>query len=106
MAEAAAPLHDPRTENVRQILDRIVTRWRQLTVQQASSRVDGVRACAQFCVDLAYSHQDGPVVGPELPHMCPAAAVDQLQVVVFDACALGHVDQLSTALTDLLARLR
>jgi len=106
VAEAAGASRDPRTQDVREVLDRVVTRWHQLTLEQASSRAAEVRACALLCVDLAHPREAGPGSNPVLPDVGPTAAVDQLQVTVFDACAAGLAERLPHTLTDLLVRLR
>lgn len=95
--------HDPRSEEVRRIVDRIGLRWGQLSLDQAGARLADVRECADFCLSLTTG--DGGESGV-LPDLGPPTALAQLQVTVFDACAEGHSTQLPHRLTELLARLR
>ncbi|MGA8978368.1 MAG: hypothetical protein WB473_04545 [Pedococcus sp.] len=76
----------------------MVRRWQQLPLDHALSCVPDVRA---LLVDLA--GEDAPL----LPDLGPGALMDQLTVLVHDACAQDAVDaaELSTRLRDLLAAL-
>ncbi len=76
----------------------MVRRWQQLPLDHALSCVPDVRA---LLVDLA--GEDAPL----LPDLGPGALMDQLTVLVHDACAQGDVDagELSTRLRKLLATL-
>lgn len=56
-------------------LDRAVRRWRQLPLDQAVEALPGVHA---FLAQIA---------GEDLPDLGPAVVMDQLRVVVFDACS-------------------
>lgn len=55
-------------------LDRAVRRWRQLPLDRAMAALPEVHA---FLAEVA---------GEELPDLGPAVVMDQLRVVVFDAC--------------------
>ena len=55
-------------------LGRVVRRWQQLPLDRAAERVAGVH---ELMADLA---------GEPLPDLGPAVVMDQLRVVVFDAC--------------------
>lgn len=55
-------------------LGRAVRRWRQLPLDRAVAALPGVHA---LLADLA---------GEQLPDLGPAVVMDQLRVVVFDAC--------------------
>lgn len=61
-------------QDVESELGRAVRRWRQLPLDRATDALPGVHA---LLADLA---------GEELPDLGPAVAMDQLRVVVFDAC--------------------
>lgn len=62
-------------EDVATELDRAARRWQQLPLDRATEALPGVHA---LMADLA---------GEALPDLGPAVAMDQLRVVVFDACA-------------------
>lgn len=96
-------LRDPRSEEVRRIVDRIGLRWGQLSLDQAGAHLADMRECADFC--LSISARNGSEPGT-LPDLGPTTALDQLQVTVFDACTEGLCTQLPGKLTELLARLR
>ncbi|MDN5716542.1 MAG: hypothetical protein L0G89_04830 [Janibacter sp.] len=55
-------------------LGRAVRRWQQLPLDRAADALPGVHA---LCAELA---------GESLPDLGPGVAMDQLRVVVFDAC--------------------
>ncbi len=92
------PTRSPVPQEVSTQLQRVVRRWQQLPLDHALSCVPDVRA---LLVDLA--GEDALL----LPDLGPAALMDQLTVLVHDACAQGDVDAggLSTRLRDLLAAL-
>lgn len=56
-------------------LDRAVRRWHQLPLDRAVGALSGVH---ELLAELA---------GEPLPDLGPAVVMDQLRVVVFDACA-------------------
>lgn len=56
-------------------LGRAVRRWRQLPLDRAAAALPGVHALL------------AEIAGEELPDLGPAVVMDQLRVVVFDACA-------------------
>ena len=73
-------------------LQRVVRRWQQLPLDRALSCVPQVRLLLD---DLA-----GPA-GP-VPDLGPAVVMDQLTVLVYDACAAGiDADHLATRLAGL-----
>ncbi len=61
-------------EDVATELDRAARRWQQLPLDRAVEALPGVHA---LLAELA---------GEALPDLGPAVAMDQLRVVVFDAC--------------------
>lgn len=61
-------------QDVESELGRAVRRWRQLPLDRAAEALPAVHA---LLADLA---------GEELPDLGPAVVMDQLRVVVFDAC--------------------
>ncbi len=70
-------------------LRRVVRRWQQLPLDHALSRMPGVRSLVD---DLA---------GVPVPDLGPAVVMDQLTVVVHDACASGAGDGLAARLAEL-----
>lgn len=62
-------------DDVASELGRAVRRWQQLPLDRAADALPGVHA---LLADLA---------GEPLPDLGPAVVMDQLRVVVFDACA-------------------
>jgi hypothetical protein len=79
-------------------LQRVVRRWQQLPLDRALSRVPSVRA---LLADLAGDDAD------RLPDLGPAVVMDQLAVLVHDACTAGGpgLDALPHRLRGLLAEL-
>ncbi|WP_068266479.1 hypothetical protein [Janibacter limosus] len=71
-------------------LGRAVRRWQQLPLDRAADALPGVHA---LCAELA---------GEPLPDLGPAVAMDQLRVVVFDACrGAGSPPHLAQRLAEL-----
>lgn len=70
-------------------LDRAALRWQQLPLDRAVAASEGVHA---LLADLA---------GERVPDLGPAAVIDQLRVVVYDACAKGEVPGLAGRLASL-----
>lgn len=66
-------------------LQRVVRRWQQLPLDRALSCVPQVR---QLLDDLAATTSPAPGFGP-VPDLGPAVVMDQLTVLVYDACAAG-----------------
>ncbi len=96
-AAGAAPASssaDPASLGARAEMDRIRRRWSELPMDRAEAAVPLVRALVE---EVAHRTAPGSVV----PDLGPAALVDQLAVVVWDACADGTVDGLEAALTEL-----
>ena len=87
-ADVVAP--EARTE-----LDRIRRRWSELPLDRAESRMPLLR---HLLADLARRSvpDDGAV-----PDLGPAVVVEQLTVVVWDAYAAGHGDDIPALLADL-----
>lgn len=78
-------------EDVADELGRAVRRWQQLPLDRAAAALPDLHV---LLADLA---------GEELPHLGPAVAMDQLRVVVYDACSSEGG---SPGLADRLAALR
>ena len=77
-------------DDVATALGRVVRRWQQLPLDRAAERVAGVH---DLMADLA---------GEPLPDLGPAVVMDQLRVVVFDACrAEGESPHLAQRLASL-----
>ena len=75
-------------------LDRIRRRWGELPLARAEEGMPALRR-----VLLALASRSAP--GAELPDLGPAAAPDQLAVLVWDAYAAGGGDGIPDQLTDL-----
>ena len=67
----------------------MVRRWQQLPLDHASSCLPGVR-------DLIEG-----LAGRAVPDLGPAVVMDQLTVLVYDACAAGEADGLQARLAAL-----
>ncbi|MBD2760806.1 hypothetical protein IEE94_14985 [Yimella sp. cx-573] len=72
-------------------LTRVVRRWQQLPLDRARSLCGQVRHCAQSLI----ASTDTP---EQLPHLSPAATMDQLRVAVYNACVAGRADEALEAL--------
>ena len=92
------PSRSPVPQEVSAQLQRVVRRWQQLPLDHALLCVPTVRA---LLVELA--GDDAPL----LPDLGPGALMDQLTVLVHDACTGGEVEAaaLEHRLRDLLAAL-
>lgn len=75
-------------------LERVVRRWRQLPLDHALRHTDAVRGLVD---DLAARTAPGHAV----PDLGPAALMDQLRVLVHDACAAGRAEGLEQRLAEL-----
>jgi hypothetical protein len=87
----------PVPQEVSTELERVVRRWRELPVDRALARVPVVRALVN---ELA----ERTAPGHEVPDLGPAVLIDQLRVVVHDACAAA--DSTAPALEQRLAQVR
>lgn len=79
----------PVPQEVSDELKRVVQRWQQLPLDHALSRMPVVRAVV---TDLA---------GGAVPDLGPAVVMDQLTVLVYDACAARLADGLAERLVGL-----
>jgi hypothetical protein len=68
-------------------LRRVVERWHQLPLDHALSRMPAVRLVVQRRADRVA--RDRGVAPSEVPDLGPAVVMDQLAVMVWDACAVG-----------------
>lgn len=82
-------LRSPVPDDVAAELDRAVRRWHQLPLDRAVAASAGVH---DVLAELA---------GEMLPDLGPAVVMDQLRVVVYDACAKGEVPALAGRLASL-----
>ena len=87
------PPRSPVPDEVSTELRRVVQRWQQLPLDHASSCLPLVRTLLADLVDVADA---APV-----PDLGPAVVMDQLTVLVYDACAGGRGDGLAARLADL-----
>ncbi len=71
-------------------LERLAQRWHQLPLRQALSSADRLRAAAQELADALGGRSAAP-----LADLGPAGALDQLTVLVYDACVGGQVEGLA-----------
>ncbi len=85
---------DPVPPGARTELERIRRRWGELSLARAAEAAHEVRAVV---ADLAARCAPGAV----LPDLGDDALADQLAVVVWDACASGHGDDVGERLTAL-----
>ena len=82
-------LRTPVPDDVAAELDRAVRRWQQLPLDRA--------VAASACVHGLLAE----LAGEPLPDLGPAVVMDQLRVVVYDACAKGEVPALAGRLAAL-----
>ncbi|HEX5524544.1 MAG TPA: hypothetical protein VFX53_13930 [Pedococcus sp.] len=85
-----APATSPVPQGVSDELRRVVRRWQQLPLDHALSCMPALRRVL------------AALTSESVPDLGPAAAMDQLTVLVYDACAAG----LSNGLESRLAALR
>lgn len=92
------PTRSPVPQEVSAQLERVVRRWHQLPLGHALHCVPTVQALL-----VVLAGDDAPL----LPDLGPAVVMDQLTVLVFDACTAAgpEVDALPHRLRDLLAEL-
>ncbi|MCE1179152.1 hypothetical protein ACQP1U_14420 [Actinomycetota bacterium] len=89
----------PVPEDVATELTRVVRRWQQLPLDHALVCMPLVRALVD---DLAARAWPASLGEPRaVPDLGPAAVVDQLRVLVHDACAAGVGDDLLDRLVGL-----
>jgi hypothetical protein len=79
----------PVPQEVSDELARVVQRWRQLPLDHAQSCMPSVRLLVES------------LAGEPVPDLGPGVVMDQLTVMVFDACAAGRCEELSQRLADL-----
>jgi hypothetical protein len=78
-------------QEVSEELQRVVRRWQQLPLDHALARMPQVR---QLLDDLAGRYAPVPDLGP-------AVVMDQLTVLVYDACEAGDAEPLPGRLAQL-----
>jgi hypothetical protein len=83
------PPRSPVPDEVSTELRRVVQRWQQLPLDSAEAALPVVRALLGELAD-----------GHPVPDLGPAVAMDQLTVLVHDACAEGRVAGLEGRLAD------
>ncbi|MFC8501682.1 hypothetical protein ACFUC1_04940 [Pedococcus sp. NPDC057267] len=89
----------PVPQEVSTELERVARRWRELPLDRALARVPVVRALVD---DIAASDPlAADRAGVAVPDLGPAVLLDQLTVLVFDACAAGRAEGLDRRLADL-----
>ncbi len=84
-----APAKSPVPQEVSDELARVVQRWRQLPLDHAQSCMPSVRVLIES------------LAGEPVPDLGPGVVMDQLTVMVFDACAAGRADGLAGRLATL-----
>ncbi|MEI2730707.1 MAG: hypothetical protein V9G08_01615 [Dermatophilaceae bacterium] len=77
-------------------LARLAQRWHQLPLRQALSSAGRLRAAAQELADSLVRDAGGATI--PLSDLGPACALDQLTVLVYDACVGGRVEGLAERL--------
>ena len=75
-------------------LSRLVHRWQQLPVDQASARMPRVLTVVAALAALSGADVDPPDLGP-------AVVIDQLVVTAYDSCAVGRSEDVLAMLTAL-----
>jgi hypothetical protein len=85
--------NDPRPAVVVTELERLVRRWRELPLTRAEVHAPELRAAAEG------------LAGQPLSDLGPATALDQLRVLVWDACARGETGGIPELLVALRRRL-
>ncbi|MEO7071074.1 MAG: hypothetical protein ABI131_11350 [Nostocoides sp.] len=84
----------PVPEAVADELSRLVRRWQQLPVDQASVRLPRVLTVVAGLASLSGADAEPPDLGP-------AVVMDQLAVTAYDACVHGHAEDALALLTAL-----
>ncbi len=92
-AVSSAPPVDVVPEDARRELERVRTRWSQLSLDRAEAALPLVQAVVE-AVAARTSDREVPEVGAPV-------VIDQLAVVVWDACAAGRGEGLADALAQL-----
>ena len=96
----------PVPQDVADELRRVVQRWQQLPLDHALRRVPAVRDVLARLVPLGGAGT-GATAAPAatVPDLGPAVVMDQLTVLVYDACAAdsspARADEVETLLTGL-----
>jgi hypothetical protein len=88
----------PVPREVEKELERVVQRWHQLPLDRAQSYAGRVRALVQSLADGVAEVTGVPV--PVVPDFGPATLMDQLTVVVYDACAAALTSTLGRDLAN------
>lgn len=78
-------MRSPVPQEVSDELKRVVERWRQLPLDHALSRMPLTLAFVQTLADRVAGSRGAP--SRPVPDLGPAVVMDQLTVMVFDACA-------------------
>lgn len=98
------PLGSPVPDEVQTELTRLARRWQQLPLGQAQRYAARLRELAQQLADEeAAAGRGGPA--ERIPDLGPAAALDQLTVLVYDASAAGQTAGLAGRLSAVRAAL-
>jgi hypothetical protein len=100
--EAARP--DVVPADARVELDRLRRRWGELPLDTAQARMPLLRRLVEDLTDRWADELGRPL--PAVPDLGPAAVVDQLTVVVWDAYATGRGDGIPPLLAELRRALR
>lgn len=87
------PPKSPVPQEVSEELERVVQRWRQLSLDHAHVRMPSARLLVES------------LAGAPVPDLGPGVVMDQLTVMVYDACAAGHADGLADQLAELRRQL-
>lgn len=90
------PATSPVPQGVADELRRVVRRWQQLPLDHALRCVPAVR---EVLAGLT------PEDVPDVPDLGPAVVMDQLTVLVYDACRAGAAEGLEAVLAGLRRRL-
>jgi hypothetical protein len=91
-------LTSPVPQEVSDELRRVVRRWQQLPLDRALSCLPAVRALLDELAPLGGA-------GSTVPDLGPGVVMDQLTVLVYDACAAGAESPVRERLSALRAAL-
>lgn len=101
------PGTSPVPQGVADELRRVVQRWQQLPLDHALRCVPDVRDVIARLVTLGITEGAGAEVPrPRVPDLGPAVVMDQLTVLVYDACAADSSPGRAAEVQTLLAGLR
>jgi hypothetical protein len=101
------PGASPVPQDVADELRRVVQRWQQLPLDHALRCLAAVRDVLARLVPLGPEETgEAPVAAATVPDLGPAVVMDQLTVLVYDACAADTSPARADEVAELLRGLR